>query len=183
MILRRGGEVVASWSVRVLFLAWVLVGVSPWVSAQSDSAEFEPNPSLSSVGITGEGPVRWYIESASQGYASSQYQLGQMYVNGKVIAQDYAEALRWYQLAALQDYPSAQYSLGELYQHGSGIEVDYVTAYAWYHVAAMNRFAPASIARDRLMLMMDAEQISLAHWQVKKLWKRIDKTQKAAPDP
>lgn len=182
MILSRVANGVAGLPLGGLFLAWALVGASPWASAQSDSVEFEPSPSFSAGGITGEGPVRWYLESARQGYASSQYQLGQMYVDGKVVTQDYAKALRWYQLAALQDYPSAQYSLGELYQHGSGIAVDYVTAYAWYHVAAMNRFTPASVARDRLMLMMDAEQISQAHWQVKKLWKRIDEHQKTAPD-
>ena len=131
-------------------------------AAQFDSSREDPNRL-----------VRWYIEGAQQGYASSQHQLGKMYFAGEVVAQDYAQAFHWFQLAALQDYPPAQFSLAKLYQQGAGVEMDPVIAYAWYHVAAMNRQANAATARDHLRLLMDVEQISLAHWQVKKLWKKI----------
>ncbi len=121
--------------------------------------------------------VHWYIEGARQGYASSQYQLGKMYQSGEGVEQDFSQAARWFSLAAMQDYASAQYALGELYRQGTGVEMDYPAAYAWYHVAAMNRFHAARDARDRLALLMDANQISLAHWQVKKIWKRITAAQ------
>lgn len=124
--------------------------------------------------------VHWYIEGAQQGYASSQHQLGLLYFAGKVVSQNYAEAFRWFQLAALQDYPPAQFSLARLYQQGTGVERDPVIAYAWYHVAAMNRMTDAVAARDHMQLLLDTEQISYAHWQVKKLWKKIAEAQTPA---
>ena len=124
--------------------------------------------------------VHWYIEGAQQGYASSQHQLGLLYFAGEVVPQNYAEAFRWFQLAALQDYPPAQFSLARLYQQGNGVERDPVIAYAWYHVAAMNRMADAVAARDHMQLLLDTEQISYAHWQVKKLWKKIAEAQTSA---
>ena len=39
---------------------------------------------------------------AEQGYASAQYNLGQMYRNGQGVPQDDAEAVKWYRLAAEQ---------------------------------------------------------------------------------
>ena len=48
---------------------------------------------------------------AEQGYASAQYNLGQMYTNGEGVPQDYTEAVKWYRLAAEQGYADAQTNL------------------------------------------------------------------------
>ena len=42
--------------------------------------------------------IKWYTLSAQQGYADSQFNLGNAYKNGKAVPQDYKEAVRWYQL-------------------------------------------------------------------------------------
>jgi TPR repeat protein len=43
--------------------------------------------------------VRWYRASAEQGYAEAQFNLGEMYEEGRGVARDIAEALEWYKKA------------------------------------------------------------------------------------
>lgn len=160
-----------------------LLLVSGPKSAGAQNLIAETATGAAQIERSGENPdelVHWYIEGAQQGYASSQHQLGLLYFAGEAVPQNYAEAFRWFQLAALQDYPPAQFSLARLYQQGNGVERDPVIAYAWYHVAAMNRMADAVAARDHMQLLLDTEQISYAHWQVKKLWKKIAEAQTSA---
>src|SRR5215472_5039730 len=52
---------------------------------------------------------------AEQGHAPAQNQVGDMYYDGKGVAQDYKEAARWYRLAAEQGEAAAQTVLGMLY--------------------------------------------------------------------
>ena len=49
---------------------------------------------------------------AEQGDAGAQADLGLMYVSGRGVLQDFAEAVRWYRLAAEQGNVGAQGSLG-----------------------------------------------------------------------
>lgn len=44
--------------------------------------------------------LRWYRKAAGQGYASAEYNLGNMYYYGRGVTQDQAEAVRWYRKAA-----------------------------------------------------------------------------------
>src|SRR5579863_6563369 len=59
-------------------------------------------------------------ESADQGSAAAQYNLGLLYVDGKGVPQDYAEAANWFRRAAEQDYEPAQHNLGAMYGSGQG---------------------------------------------------------------
>ena len=45
----------------------------------------------------------------------AQFKLGELYENGHVVQQDYAQARHWYEKAAEQGYAAAQYNLGALY--------------------------------------------------------------------
>jgi len=58
--------------------------------------------------------VRWYRKAADQGYAIAQYDLGNMYDQGKGVPQNYGEARRWYRKAADQGYTNAQRALSAL---------------------------------------------------------------------
>lgn len=73
---------------------------------------------------------------AEQGNAWAQYSLGVMYFEGKVVTQDYREAVRWYRLAAEQGNADAQYNLGWMYYKGQGVTQDYREAVRWYRLAA-----------------------------------------------
>ncbi|MBV1960590.1 MAG: sel1 repeat family protein [Immundisolibacteraceae bacterium] len=129
--------------------------------------------SLTRVYAETPGPIRWYLQSAEQGYASSQFQLGQMYLTGEGVEQDFDQARLWFRLAALQDYPAAQFEMGEIFRLGSGVAIDHAQAYAWYHLAALNKLVAGMEARRRMSGVMDADQIAAAYWQVKLIWKEM----------
>jgi TPR repeat protein len=44
--------------------------------------------------------VKWCRRSAEQGWAEAQYILGALYVQGKVVPQNYVQAHKWLNLAA-----------------------------------------------------------------------------------
>ena len=76
---------------------------------------------------------------AEQGNANAQCNLGEMYHRGKVVAQNYQEALKWYRLAIEQGNARAQASLGEMYKRGDGVPQDNQEAVKWYQLAARAR--------------------------------------------
>ena len=76
--------------------------------------------------------------TAAQGDATAQYNLGLMYEFGQGVAQDYAEAVSWYRKAANQGYATAQNNLGTMYEHGQGVAQNAVIAYALYNLSASN---------------------------------------------
>ena len=80
---------------------------------------------------------------AEEGYAWAQYELGVMYANGRIVPQNYAEAVRWYRLAADQGDRWAQANLGAMYEKGEGVPQNYVEAVKWYRVAAEQGYANA----------------------------------------
>lgn len=75
-------------------------------------------------------------QAAEQGYAPSQYRLGDMYHYGTGVTQNYSEALKWYRLAAVQGNVDAQKSLGFMYALGTGVTKDDSEALKWYRLAA-----------------------------------------------
>ncbi|KAF9537847.1 hypothetical protein EC957_007568 [Mortierella hygrophila] len=81
--------------------------------------------------------------SASHGDKDAQVALGDMYKDGKGIAQDYQAAMDWYLKAAQQGHATAQSNIGILYSNGRGVPQDYVQAMEWYLKAAQQGHAPA----------------------------------------
>ncbi|MHB9147125.1 MAG: tetratricopeptide repeat protein [Candidatus Amoebophilus sp.] len=84
-----------------------------------------------------------YQESANQGYAEAQNNLGWMYHNGLGLNKDYTQALAWYQKAADQGYAEAQCNLGDMYYYGLGVCKNYTQALTWYQKAAGQDHAKA----------------------------------------
>jgi len=80
--------------------------------------------------------LREWEPLAEQGDASVQFNLGQMYRNGKGVPQDDKTAVKWYRLAAEQGDADAQYDLGWMYEEGQGVPQDDKTAMKWYRLAA-----------------------------------------------
>jgi TPR repeat protein len=66
-----------------------------------------------------------------------------MYINGRGVPRDYAEALRLSRLAADQGFAAAQYSLAFAYANGQGVPQDYAEAVKWSWLAADQGYALA----------------------------------------
>ena len=101
-----------------------------------------------------------------------------MYLDGKGLQQDYAEALKWLRRGAEQGYASAQFILGSMYRDGNGVAQHYMDAYFWFNLAATyaesrddrTKFASQ---RQKVAGLMTAQQIARAQelssqWRPKK---------------
>jgi hypothetical protein len=77
-----------------------------------------------------------WLPEAVGGDALSQLYLGNMFAQGRGVAQDDKEAVRWYRLAAEQGDTKAQFNLGNMYAQGRGVAQDDKEAVRWYRLAA-----------------------------------------------
>ena len=118
--------------------------------------------------------VRLFRLAGDQGYASAQYALGLMYVNGRGVPQDEAEAVHLFRLAGGQGHARAQYNLGLMYADRRGVPQDDVTAYMWFDLSASQSTGEAQkqavqnrdIIAERLNSNQRAEAQRLAReWQ------------------
>jgi len=80
--------------------------------------------------------VGWFKTAAGQGYASAEFQMGQLYDFGFGVGQDDAQALAWYRKSAEHGSAAGQRSVGEFYRKGRGITADAAEAARWYQLAA-----------------------------------------------
>lgn len=78
----------------------------------------------------------WYKRSAEQGLDSSQYVLGNWYLNGVGVEVDEEQALEWFKKAAEQGHVEAQNMLGRCYEEGWGTVKDEEEAFQWFKKAA-----------------------------------------------
>ena len=92
------------------------------------------------------------LQAAEQGNAEAQFNLGNMYREGRGVRQDDAEAVRWYRQAAEQGDAQAQTNLGLMYANGLGVRQDDAEAFGWFRQAADQGFA---IAQTNLGVMYD----------------------------
>ena len=74
---------------------------------------------------------------AERGIAEVQFNLGQLYRDGKGTDKNYEIAAKWYKRAANQGHSKAQYNLGIMYNNGYGVEKDQKKALDWYKLAAL----------------------------------------------
>jgi TPR repeat protein len=73
---------------------------------------------------------------AGEGDMESQYDLGNMYMEGVGVDTDKAKAIDWYGKAAAQGYEKAQYKLGLIYYEESSPEKDLSLAFRFFNAAA-----------------------------------------------
>ena len=79
---------------------------------------------------------RWLERAANAGDRDAQFNLGNLYRNGRGGPVDYGRALGWFVRAANAGDESAQLALGELYEEGLGVRADGAQARHWYEKAA-----------------------------------------------
>lgn len=89
-------------------------------------------------------------KAAEQGDRISQAQLGEMYLYGKGVSQDYVAAVKWLSKAAEQGYVGAYYPLGCMYEEGKGVKQDHNEAVKWFRKAGDQGYADAQLKIDEM---------------------------------
>jgi len=84
---------------------------------------------------------------AEKGSAEAQTKLGDLYKEGKNVAQNLQESAKWYKKAAEQGFAEAQHKLGELYLEGKGSVGDPEEAMKWLRKSADQGYVAA---KDKL---------------------------------
>jgi hypothetical protein len=82
------------------------------------------------------GEVDRLTPLAAKGDAKAQYELANMYMDGKGVEQDFTKAVQLYELSANQGFVDAQHYLGVIYDKGRGANRDDARARKWYCLAA-----------------------------------------------
>lgn len=77
-----------------------------------------------------------WLESAKQGDADSQVNVGEIFEKGLGTEPNYNLAAEWYRKAAMQGSTRGAINLGYLYEKGLGIEKDPIEALNWYRKAS-----------------------------------------------
>lgn len=125
--------------------------------------------------------AEWYRKAAEQGYDIAQHNLADCYSDGKGVIEDDKVAVKWFRLAAYQGNDSSQNNLGVRYQYGSGVLEDYVEAYAWYLIAAMNGSELATTNKQKLKLILSAEQIAEGQKRARAILSKMDADKSGFP--
>ena len=87
--------------------------------------------------------LRELTRAANAGEARAQHDLGMLYLTGRLVAKNPAEAAKWFEKAAVQGHPNAQFNLGVLYQQGEGVPENQQLAFFWYQSAAEQNYPRA----------------------------------------
>ena len=113
-----------------------------------------------------ENDVEVGRQPAEQGHADAQASLGGMYLEGRGVPQDVAEAVRWIRQAAEQGQRDAQTLLGRMYYEGRGVPQDDILAYAFLYSAAPKfpgvKREEITELRDEIAGRMTKSEIDLA---------------------
>lgn len=119
-------------------------------------------------------------DAAGQGVVQAQRELGRIYREGKVTAQDFTESLHFYRLAAVQGDLASHYGLGELYRYGYGVDQNNTKALMWMSIAAsaitgnnpqLKKVAhDAAIARDELSRLLGPTGRAVADDMASRCW-------------
>jgi TPR repeat protein len=93
----------------------------------------------------GKESIRLLTNAANQGYAPAEYELGRIYLYGRGVNIDYAQALLWESKAAEKGDPRAQRDLAFIYERGFGVAADPAKAAEWNQKAAAQGNAEAQL--------------------------------------
>jgi localization factor PodJL len=74
--------------------------------------------------------------AALAGDPAAAYEVGVRFAEGRVVPQNYEEAVRWLDRAARKGLAPAQFRVGSLYEKGLGVKKDLVVARDFYRAAA-----------------------------------------------
>ncbi len=108
-----------------------------------------------------------WLPLANASDSEAQFRTGLMYLNGRGVAADSAEAAHWFQLAGGAGHARASYMLGDMYAAGNGVEEDAHQAFEWYFFAAEQGDPRAQLQTG--ILYLDGE-ITNSDWVQAHVW-------------
>jgi hypothetical protein len=146
----------------------VTCGVAVAVPAQAD---FQSGEQAYKSGDYATALTAWR-QSAEEGDALSQTELGKLFRNGRGVERNDKQAVHWWRKAAEQSVGDAQAALGYMYVFGYGVDRDQETAYAWLLLAEKNGTKSGTDTRLSIETELTAAQIADAQklanaWMVK----------------
>jgi TPR repeat protein len=96
----------------------------------------------------------WFIQSAEQGHAKAQYNLGLLYLGGMGVDKDLTRSIEWFTKSATQGEKDAQYLLGILYLNDTNVAREDIAAiFQVISEAAEQNNTQAKFALGLLFLM------------------------------
>lgn len=102
------------------------------------------------------------LRYADNGDAQAQFELGELYYEGKQVPQDLEKAIDWFEKASLQGHSLAQFRLGNMFFHGQGVQANNIQAYIILKMAAVNGAEEAMDVADQVADQMDESELLLA---------------------
>lgn len=104
-----------------------------------------------------------YLKAAAdQGDKTAEYLLGQIYLQGDRVKQDYAQAYRYTVRAANRGVVGAQFNAGFMTARGLGTPRNPVEAYKWFSLAAQQRYPAAAKNREVIRSQLTPEELQKA---------------------
>ena len=119
---------------------------------KANAQDWEKGVAASEAGNSKAAFEEWF-PLAQAGDARAQTMIGQMYLHGDGVIQDYVSALNWNILAAVKGVGVAQTNLGWMYANGKGVDTDYVKAVKWYRSAADQGLSRAQLNLGTLYIL------------------------------
>ena len=116
-------------------LAASLLSATSYATSNIDEGGIERCMSAYNSGVDRRESLIVCRPLAEQGVSYAQNVLGEIYMYGEGIPQDFYEAVKWFRLAAEQHHRRAQFMLGVLYWSGDGVPQDYDQAVKWFRLA------------------------------------------------
>jgi TPR repeat protein len=132
------------------------------------AAEDSYSPSMNMMGelkeygrhVDKSGPeaLQWYFRAADQDDIFAFYNLGRLFLQGKLVQYDYIEGLKYLEMAATENHVKAQYDLGIAYKKGIyGLDKDILLAEYWLNLASKT-YTPALLELGDLLLRIGANE-------------------------
>lgn len=139
---------------------------------------------IGSMYLEGRGAPQNYLQAkeylrraAEQGNLIAKKNLAFLYYNGMGAEPDYGRALTLYTEVALHGDNAAQNNVALMHENGLGTDIDRVQAYAWYNLAAGQGNTGAMVARNKLIIRMNWEELNRAQALSVRLFKQIANNQ------
>lgn len=151
-------------------LAALLFPASVWSavawSAPEPDESFGDGVAAYSLQDYGKALSIW-LALANAGDVQAQFRTGLLYLNGRGVDADSAEAAHWFQLAGGAGHAQASYMLGDMYASGNGVVEDTHQAFEWYFFAAEQGDPRAQLQTG--ILYLDGE-ITNSDWVQAHVW-------------
>ncbi len=149
---------------RSLLLGCLLLS-SPLLVHAGDNSLLVPTDSRCQLNTSPEdlpAAIEACRQVAEQGDAQAQYELGELYYEGRQTERDLRQALHWFERSSLQGNAQAQLRLGTMFAQGEGVQANNVQAYIVLKMAAVNGSDEAMDSADQVADGMGKEELQAA---------------------